>query len=292
MKYTNSIFDIIPGRKSVRSYAGVPVEEGVLGKIEDFLQRLPDPPLRSKTRFILASAVEGDAEALRGLGTYGVIHKPAGFVIGAAEDGEGGLVDFGFRMEAIVLLLADLGLGSCWLGGSFRKSRFSERIGAAAGERVPSVVSFGIPAEKPGMLETLMRLGAGSDRRKPFESLFFKSGFDRPLFRGEAGPFTRVLDMVRLAPSASNKQPWRIVWNPESGAFHFFLQRDAVYGRQLRWLKRLDLQQVDLGIAACHFSLAAAESGLPGAWTVLDRIPAETIPENTVYIMTWIPSKP
>jgi nitroreductase len=287
MKYSNSIFDIIPRRKSVRSYSGKPVAEAVLRKIEDTLKCLPDPPLRSKSRFMVASAAEGDAEALRGLGTYGVIHKPAGFVIGAAEEGEGGLVDFGFRMQAIVLLLADMGLGSCWLGGSFRKSRFSERIGAADGECVPSVLSFGVPAEKPRLLETLMRAGAGSDRRRPFESLFFKSGFDRPLSRGEAGPFARIFEMVRLAPSASNRQPWRIVWNPESGAFHFFLQRDAGYGRQLRWLKRLDLQRVDMGIAACHFEVAAAEAGLPGTWTARERSPAAARSDNPFYIMTW-----
>jgi nitroreductase len=291
MMHTNSIYEIIPKRKSVRTYKDEPVAEAVLRKIEDSLRHLPIPPLHSKSRFILAAAAEGDAEALKGLGTYGIIRKPAGFVIGAVQDDPDGLVDFGFQMQAIVLMLTDLGLGSCWLGGSFRKSRFSERIAAAGGECVPSVLSFGIPAEKPGMLETLMRAGAGSDRRKTFESLFFKSDFSRPLSREEAGSYGRILDMVRLAPSASNRQPWRIVLDSESGAFHFFQRREGGYGRRLRWFKLLDLQRVDMGIAACHFGLAAAESGLPGAWTVRDQGSTATLPENTIYIMTWNFSK-
>ena len=289
MEYSRSIFDIVPARKSVRSYADESVAWDTLEKIEDALKQLPAPPLRSCTRFILAAAGSDDTEALKGLGTYGIIRKPAGFVIGAVQEGPDGLVDFGFNMQAVVLLLTDLGLGSCWLGGSFRKSRFSERIGAAGGECVPSVLSFGVPAGRPGILETLMRAGAGSDRRKPFESLFFKSNFDRPLTREEAGPCGQVLDMVRLAPSASNRQPWRIVWNPESGAFHFFLRRDTGYGQQLRWFRLLDLQRVDMGIAACHFELAAAESGLHGVWTTPDHgLPSP--PADMTPILTWKPS--
>jgi nitroreductase len=286
MPFENSIQSIVSRRKSVRTYTGEPVAGSVLRRIEDSLKQLPEPPLRSKTRFILTAAAEGDAGALNGLGTYGVIRRPAGFVIGAVREHPDALVDFGFHMQAVVLTLTDLGLGSCWLGGSFRKSRFSERIGAAPGECVPSVLSFGIPAEKTGRLDAFMRAAAGSDGRKPFESLFFESGFSRPLSREEAGRAAEILEMVRLAPSASNRQPWRVVLGPETGDFHFFLRRDAGYGRRLRWLKALDLQRVDMGIAACHFQLAAAGTGMSGSWTIRDRMPDASPPDGTVYVMT------
>lgn len=290
MQYSRSIFDLVHERKSVRSYKDQPVARDVLRKIEESLKHMPDPPLRSRPRFVMAAAAEGDAESLKGLGTYGIIRKPAGFVIGAVRQDPDGLVDFGFCMQAIVLKLTDLRLGSCWLGGTFRKSRFAERIGAAGGECVPSVLPFGVPVEMKGALETLMRAGAGSDRRKPFESLFFKSGFNRPLSREEAGPYGRILEAVRLAPSASNRQPWRVVLDPETGAFRFFLRRDPGYGLQLRWLRLLDLQRVDLGIAACHFELTATECGQPGAWTPPDG-GLMPLPENTIHILTWNPTQ-
>jgi nitroreductase len=97
--------------------------------------------------------------------------------------------------------------------------------------------------------------------------------------------------MVRLAPSASNRQPWRIVRDRQTGDFHFFLRRDAGYGRQLRWLKVLDLQMVDMGIAACHFQLAAAGIGMSAVWTVPDRMPDASRPDDTVYVMTCHLSK-
>jgi nitroreductase len=290
MQFLKSVFEIISKRKSVRNYEGGPISEAVLKKLEDSLKKLPSSPFGSKVRFLVASAGAGDAEALKGLGTYGVIRKPAGFVIGAVDKTDLGLVDFGHQMETIVLLLTDLGFGSCWLGGTFRKNRFSERINASKTECVPSVLSFGIPAEKPRAFEMWMRKGVGSDSRKPFESLFFRQDFAHLLSRAEAGPLERILDAVRLAPSASNRQPWRIVLNSKSDAFHFFLRHDAAYRRQLKWFNLLDLQNVDMGIATCHFELAAGESSLTGHWVARNPGLAET-PQDMEYVLSWIELK-
>jgi hypothetical protein len=286
MTFSKSIFEIIPARKSVRSCTGEKIQPETLNKIDAFIGQLSQSPLGAKVRFQTVAAVEDDVKALKGLGTYGVIKKPAGFVIGAVEQSETGLVDFGYRMEAIVLNLADLGLGSCWLGGSFTKSRFSERISASETEIVPCVISFGVPVEKSKALDKIVRKGAGSDRRKPFETLFFRSDFTNPLFPTEAGRFKRILEMVRLGPSASNRQPWRIVWNSQSDDFHFYIQRDKLYTQVLKWFKVNDLPKVDLGIAACHFELAAKETGLSGQWLKADP-GLDELPPNTEYILSW-----
>ena len=103
-----------------------------------------------------------------------------------------------------------------------------------------------------------------------------------------AGPFATALEMVRLAPSASNKQPWRIV--REGRRWHFFLQRTPGYSGGLagRLLKVEDIQRVDIGIAMCHFELAARELGLHGAWAV--RPPhIETTDPLVHYVVTWEP---
>jgi nitroreductase len=288
MKFSRSVFELIARRKSVRTYSGEPVSAATLLEIRDFLGRMPGSPFGSRVRFSAVAAAEDDAGALKKLGTYGVIRRPAGFIIGAVADTTAGLVDFGHGMETAVLFLEDLGLGSCWLGGSFRKSRFAERIGAAGTECVPAVLSFGVPAPKPRTFERIMRAAGGSDSRKPFESLFFDAGFDRPMNRETPGPIGRALDSVRLAPSASNRQPWRVVRDAASGALHFYLARDRAYSRQLKWFGALDLQKVDLGIAASHFEWSARESGLEGTWSDADpRIDFQ--PPGVEYLFSWIP---
>lgn len=45
----------------------------------------------------------------------------------------------------------------------------------------------------------------------PVEFKFFDGTFDAALSKEKAGSLQELLEMVRLAPSAVNKQPWRVV---------------------------------------------------------------------------------
>ena len=126
-------------------------------------------------------------------------------------------------------------------------------------------------------------------RRRPMDHIFFKQAFSNPLDMNNAGKYAAPLEMVRWAPSASNKQPWRIVRIGD--AWHFFLQRTQGYGKGtmlFNILRLADLQRIDMGIAMCHFELTALELGLKGYWQITD--PKIDIPEKTEYSITWINS--
>jgi hypothetical protein len=126
----------------------------------------------------------------------------------------------------------------------------------------------------------------GSATRLPWERLFFISSFDSPLSKNEAGAFAAPLEMVRIGPSASNKQPWRIV--RDGSDWHFFMQRTKGYRTQIaaRVLGLADIQRIDMGIAMCHFELSARELGLQGGW--LMRKPAIAMPDDTTeYTASW-----
>ncbi len=289
MLYSNPVIDLIRTRKSVRTYEKEPIPQESRQALESFLRSLPEPPLGSAVRFLPVSADAVDTDSLKGLGTYGIIGNPAGFVIAAVQTSDDGLFDFGFLMEAACLKLSDLGLGSCWLGGSFRKSRFADRIGLQEGEIVPSVLSFGVPSGKKRLIERVLTAGAGSVGRLPFEALFFDGDFNRPLTAAQAGKAAAALESVRLAPSASNRQPWRIVRDARDGSFHFFLRMNTAYQRQMKWLGLINLQRVDMGIAACHFGLAAEASGLNGRWR-RNPGPAPSAPEAGLYVVSWTPA--
>ena len=57
--------------------------------------------------------------------------------------------------------------------------------------------------------------------------------------------------MVRLAPSAVNKQPWRLLL--KDNVVHFYLKRSKGFCHE----GKLDMQMIDMGIALCHLELAA-----------------------------------
>jgi nitroreductase len=287
------ITELIRRRTSWRSYQDRPLAESARRQLQTFMDQHRAGPLGGSPRFTLVAATQEHGDELRGLGTYGFIRNPAGYVVGAVRDVPGGLEDFGYVMERLILRATDLGLGTCWLGGSFSRSSFAVRVGAMDDEAVPAVFSVGYPETKRGVLDRVVRWGAGSHRRRPWRDLFFEERLDTPLSpllpltKGRAGPLAEALEMVRLAPSASNRQPWRVVVQPDAQTYHFLLYREPKYNLNLRLLKLADLPRVDLGIAMCHFEWTAKEAGLAGTWSQ-DRIKdPQSLPKGTEYIATW-----
>ncbi len=283
--FDQPVVEVIKQRTSWRSYEPRPLSDPDRQQLETFIQQQGQGPMGGRQRFRLLAAAEGSSEELRGLGTYGFIRNPAGFVVGALEQTPGGLVDFGFVMERFILRATDLGLGTCWLGGSFSRSTFAARMEPREGEIVPAVFSVGHPSARRGALDRVVRWGAGSRRRKPWSDLFFVGDLSTPLTVERAGAMAEALEMVRLAPSASNRQPWRVIMEPGAEVFHFLLHREAGYGRNLRLLKLADLPLVDLGIAMCHMDVTTRETGLAGTWSTkgadMDLEP------TTEYVATW-----
>lgn len=284
--FDTSVIELIKQRRSCRTYEKRAIAAETAARLAAFSASITSGPFGTPLRFELAAAAGDDPGALKGLGTYGFIKEPAGFIIGAASPGAKNLEDFGWALEAILLYATGLGLGSCWLGGSFAKSRFAGRIRAGAAEIVPAVASVGYSAEET-RLRRMMRTQIKADSRKPWESLFWLGGFETPLHAAEAGAYEIPLTMLRLAPSASNGQPWRVVQKGES--CHFYLQRKAGYkpGRTpLIPFTIADLPRVDLGIAMCHFHLTAEELGMKGRWELHEEaIPAAD--KMREYIASW-----
>jgi len=281
------IFHIIQSRTSVRSYRKKAVSPALAGEIRAYLEAASgDLLFGSAVRFGWVPAAAGDPEALKRAGTYGVIRNPAAFVTGMVRPGPMALVDLGYAMEKVVLYLTRIGLGTCWMGAFFKKGRFAEKTAAAPDEEIPAILCLGYPAPKRNRVDRFIRRHAGSDHRLPRESLFFYGDFNTPQAVSGKKGFGEILDMVRLAPSASNRQPWRVLQAAESDDFHFYLYRDPAYARKLRAVGAADLQQVDMGIAICHFDVTARACGRKGGWKRLDSGFPEP-PGSMEYTATW-----
>ncbi len=281
------VTEVIRQRFSCRTYLDEPIDDQRQRRLMEFLSANSVGPLGTRARFALIAATPGDHEALRGLGTYGFIKGATGFIIGAAERSPKDLEDFGYLMEHAILFATDLGLGTCWLGGTFSRSRFAEKINLRREETAPAVTAIGLIAQGPQTRDWIRDRARGTDRL-PAEQLFFEQQFGQPLPTVAADAYAAPLEALRWAPSASNKQPWRVV--RIENAFHFHLTRTPGYGKGsvLFYLLQLaDLQRVDLGIAMCHFELTARELGLAGRWVVQDPNIAKP-DDRTEYIVSWI----
>lgn len=286
MLYSKAVTEIVRNRFSCRTYVDKPIAEEDRRRLSDYLSAIGPGTFGTAVRFKLIAATDQERKALKGLGTYGFIKGATGFIVGAVGPSTKNLEDFGYMMESVILFATDMGLGTCWLGGSFTRSSFAKKITATAEELVPAVASIGYVLKKEQSGITIRQL-VGGYKRKPWENLFFREKFGIPLSSDEAGLYAVPLEMVRIGPSASNKQPWRIIKDGDS--WHFYMQRTKGYGTSftLKLLNIADLQRVDMGIAMCHFEMTAGELGLKGKWGMKE--PKIEKP-NTLceYTVSWI----
>lgn len=257
-------------RHSVRTYQKGALEPGHLDQVRGWLANLPRPPFSSMVRFMMLD--HQDMGTAR-IGTYGTIKGAESYLAGVVQEAAPmGLEDYAYVLEYMILQLTTLGIGSCWLGAAFKRGQFTKLLGLDPALIIPAVTPIGYPAEKPRFREAVTLKLMKARQRKPSEGLFFDGSFAKPLMLDESNqlPF----DLVRLAPSAINRQPWRIV--TEGTSCHFFCNKtkpvvaDAV-----------DLQRLDMGIAMCHFDLGAKALGWQGEWVCenpgLDLVPAEMV---------------
>ena len=145
---------------------------------------------------------------------------------------------------------------------------------------IPAITPVGFQTAAKSVKESLIRWGAKSDRRKAAEEIFFIDTASNALADEIASQYATALEMVRIAPSASNKQPWRL--NITGNGIHFYLKRTEGYSRMI---KGVDLQRIDMGIAMSHFEVACKELSLKGEWHNSD--PDSVSVEFGDYLISW-----
>ena len=179
------------------------------------------------------------------------------------------------KKKLFALLLAAC-VGTVMLAATLSRETFEKAMELQEDEVLPCVSPIGCPAEKRSIRESMMRKAIKADDRLPFDRLFFDGSFDQSLSCQNAGSIADCLQMVRLAPSAGNKQPWRAVMQGRTVPFYELKSmKDSPLG---------DIQKVDVGIALSHFDLTAQEKGIATRFVFAD--PGISVPENTHYMVS------
>lgn len=278
MNINFSIEESVKKRYSVRNYKEQEVELDKRKAIESFVNSL-DNPFGKKVNFhYLDNREMKDEEKL---GTYGVIKGAMQYIGTTIKLEPMALEALGYELEAVILYLAHLELGTCWLGGTFNRKGFAKAMNIEEDEIFPIITPYGYAATKKHMKEIVMRKMIKADQRKEWNQLFYINDFQTPLTKEKAGELEVPLEMVRLGPSASNKQPWRILI--KDNACHFYEYKQPGYSDSFPY----DIQRVDMGIAAAHFDFAVKEKGLKGYFDT-ECEPELELPDHMEYVFSWI----
>jgi Putative TM nitroreductase len=274
--------ETIKKRVSCRTYKSDPMKESDQQKLRDFLLTNVRGPFENRVRFALIDLSGKERDEIKTLGTYGFIKGAGMFIVGAVAKGNQAMEDYGYCMEKNILAATHLGLGTCWLGGTFNRSASVLKINKRDDEVVPAITPVGYPHERKSMMDAAVRFFAKSNTRKAWEELFFLGDTKSFLPRNIAGAYALPLECVRIGPSASNRQPWRIVKETDRGVFHFYISRTPGYAVKLLGVS---LQDIDMGIAMCHFEVALQEMNLKGSWQNVQPAPPQS---GLEYIVSWV----
>lgn len=262
--------ELIKSRRSVRTFDGNPLSQDHAEKILEFAQKA-DNPYNIPIEWKLLDAKE------HGLVSQVIVGTDT-FIAGKMQRVPHAEEAFGYSFEKVVLFAQSLGVGTTWIAGTMKRDAFERAMDLSSGEVMPCVSPLGYAAKKMSVRETMMRKGIRADTRIEFGGLFFDGSLDKALTKSGAGELAEALEAVRLAPSAVNKQPWRIVVC--GGKAHFYEKSGKGFVAENSW----DIQKIDMGIALCNFDCMAKELGLDVSFEIAD--PQIPTPDGLRYIAT------
>lgn len=237
------IIEAIETRISCRAFESTPVEPEKVQALEEEVARIKE---ESGLNFQIYGPRE-DGTALD-VSLKMFASKPPLYAALVAQEGPIPEEQLGYYGERLVLLATQLGLGTCWVAGTF--DRDATRVELAEGEKLHDVIPIGYAPEKTPLKQRTIRKGIRA-RGKKQEDLW-----QGPTPLAQAPEWVRAcIDAVDKGPSAINEQPVAFVQDVEGAPVIAKLTR-----------VKSGLEYTDLGIAKLHFEIVARECGVSGKW--------------------------
>lgn len=170
--------------------------------------------------------------------SYGMFKNVHGFIAMVGRKDDPDLKEkLGYFGEKLVLLATTIGLGTCWVGGTYKKDSCICEV--EQGESLEAVITV-------GYVETDKRT-----KEKMISSFVKKKGKKASdmLKADEKAPdwILEGLEAVEKAPSAMNSQPVEFLWQDEILKAHVEVKNG--------------FEEMDLGIAKLHFELGTGKAG-------------------------------
>lgn len=220
----SKLYDAIFQRKSIRKYQMTPLKTDIISEIKQYVSDVKYLDDSIKIEFSYLNTTD-----VRNLFPIKAPH----YICVYSEKKDGYLMNVGFVLQQIDLYLSAKGIGSCWLG--------------------MAKPAKGIVTHKNGMDFVIMLAFGNSEgevwrddtsefKRKELGAISTAKGVDD------------LLNPVRLAPSATNSQPWFFTGDINEIHLHrvtLGMIKAPIYEK---------MNQIDIGIAACHLYISAIQS--------------------------------
>jgi len=236
---------LILNRKSTRTFTGRKLTDDEIWQIKSFIYNIDNK--KGIFDYVRFELIENNNDTV--FGAYGDIVGAPYYLAAVTQDNKNALLDAGFAFERVILFAESIGMGTCWLAAtSFDRNEAELRVELQEGEIIAAISPIGEKAADKSKAELAERKKLKSDTRLDFDELFADAATGGPVVDDST---KEMLEMVRIAPSALNNQPWRVVM--DEGVAHFYVIRG--FHVPLKY----DVQMLDMGAAVYHYCNAAGK---------------------------------
>lgn len=231
--------DILNIRKSIRSYSPeiIPVE--IKNKLRSEVTFINTHEAGLKFQLFF----DDNTPFTKFFKSYGTFINPKNYLAAVVDTGVADIYEkAGYFAEKFVIEIIQLGLGTCFVGGTYDREAVNAQL--RAGEKILFLVLFGFPLEKERFSEKLL-LKIFKHNKKDIKDFFEPSSLYEDALR-EFPELETGLEAVSCAPSSLNKRPTRIFIREING--------EKRLCAKVRDSNKKNL--IDLGIAKYNFNFA------------------------------------
>ena len=241
-------YPIILKRKSIRNYDLNPLEKNKLKEISEEVDNLIPLCSNINTEIKIISPEDVKQRFMK---------KAPHYLAVFSDTSEGYLTNVGFMLQQMDLFFSINGIGSCWQGIPIPHAEILN----SSNLKFIILMAFGKP------LDPLYRDDVNEFNRKSIEKISKVNGADN------------LVEAARLAPSATNSQPWFFTGN--NTTIH-------VYSIKPNFLKAMVVNKyipIDIGISIYHLKVAAEHFGKT-TQIIYDKNEEKNSPKGYTYYAT------
>lgn len=187
-----------------------------------------------------------DPDPMKGFSkSYGAFINPRNYMAAVVDTATPHALErAGYFAERFVVKAVELGLGTCYVGGTYNKEAVKAQL--RAGEKILFIVLFGYPVDKTRFLAKMMTKMVHTKKMHPTQFFEPQDMLNNAL---ELFPMLNTgLEAVACSPSSLNKRPTRLLMKEIGDKCLLCARVDDSNPKNL----------IDLGIAKYNFNFATA----------------------------------
>lgn len=239
MKIKNEWYSAIDIRTSRRTYENKEIDIVKIKNIEKLITEI-----NSESSLNIQFIKAGESVFNSFKSSYGLIKGVKSFIALVGNNNISNVENkLGYYGEFLALEATQLGLGTCWIGGTYDKGEAENVIQLRDNEKIYCVIAVGNVKEDKNLKEKL--ISSFSKNKKPFDEVLVSKDKDIPYWVKSG------IQAVIKAPSAMNKQPWK----------YFFDDNNVKV-----CIEKESYRNIDIGISMAHFELGARRENYYGKW--------------------------